>query len=79
MKNQDRVIHETYERKNELESLIYNNKEKLGSTYKNFVNPADVPKLLEMLEQANNWLYSDGENASRGLYLEKIDALRPHF
>jgi molecular chaperone DnaK (HSP70) len=79
MKNQDRVIHETYERKNELESLIYNNKEKLGSTYKNFVNPADVPKLLEMLEQANNWLYSDGENASRGLYLEKIDALRPYF
>lgn len=77
MKNQDRIINETYERKNELESLIINSKDKLTSTYKNFVNPADVPKLLETLEKANEWLYSDGQNASRGLYLEKIDALKP--
>jgi heat shock protein 4 len=57
MKNQDKVIFETYERKNELESLIYNNKEKVGSTYKNFVKPEDVPNLLALLERANTWLY----------------------
>lgn len=79
MKNQDKLIFETYERKNELESLIYNNKEKLSTTYKPFVNPADVPKLLEILENANNWLYDQGQNASRGQYVEKIDQLKPHF
>ena len=68
MKSQDKVIFETYERKNELESFIYNNKEKLSSNYQKFVNPADVPKLLDMLEKANDWLYNDGQNASRGMY-----------
>jgi len=79
MKNQDRVIFETYERKNELESLIYNNKEKLGSSYKNFVKPEDVQNLLTILETANTWLYEEGQNSSKGMYVEKIDSLRPHF
>lgn len=79
MKNQDKLIFETYERKNELESLIYNNKEKLTSTYQKFVNPADVPKLLETLENANTWLYDQGQQASRGQYTEKIDQLKPFF
>jgi heat shock protein 4 len=73
MRNQDKIINETYERKNELESIIYNNKEKLTSTYKNFVKPEDV------LDKANNWLYDQGQNSSRGMYIEKIDELRPHF
>jgi molecular chaperone DnaK (HSP70) len=79
MKNQDKVIYETYERKNELESLIYNNKEKLGSSYKNFVKPEDVPNLLAILERANTWLYDEGQNSSRGMYVEKIEELKPHF
>ena len=79
MKNQDKIIFETYERKNELESLIYNNKEKLGSSFKNFVKPEDVPNLLAILEQANIWLYDEGQSSSRGMYIEKIDSLRPHF
>ena len=34
MLNQDRIILETYERKNELESLIYNWKEKTNGSHK---------------------------------------------
>ena len=79
MKNQDRVIFETYERKNELESLIYNSKEKLSSSYKPFVKPEDVPALLAHLERVNTWLYDEGQNSSRGMYVEKIDELKPHF
>lgn len=58
MVNQDKHLLETYERKNELESLIYNSKEKLGSIYKEFVEAAHVPQILQTLEEANNWLYS---------------------
>ena len=50
MVNQDKLLLETYERKNELESLIYNSKEKLGSSYKDYVNPTDTPAILQALE-----------------------------
>lgn len=34
MLNQDKLIIETYERKNELESMIYNWKEKINGNYR---------------------------------------------
>ena len=43
MVNQDRHLLETYERKNELESLIYNSKEKLNSVYRDFVQAEKIP------------------------------------
>ena len=77
MVNQDRHLLETYERKNELESLIYNSKEKLNSVYKGYVQAEKVPEILKALEEANNWLYSEGQHSTRGMYTQKLDALKP--
>ena len=68
MLNQDRVIIETYERKNELESMIYGWKEKLGDSHKDFAKAEEVPDILAFLEGQKEWLYNDGENSSRGIY-----------
>ena len=37
--NQDKLIIETYEKKNELESTIYNWKEKLTSSHQEYAKP----------------------------------------
>jgi heat shock protein 4 len=39
MMNQDRLIIETYEKKNELESLIYSWRERLTGSHKDYAKP----------------------------------------
>jgi len=58
MCNQDRILIETYEKKNELESLAYNWKEKLKGSHKNFVKPEAIPEIIAFLEQTTEWLYN---------------------
>lgn len=43
MLNQDRIIVETYERKNELESMVYTWKEKLTGSHQTFAEPGSIP------------------------------------
>jgi len=43
MVNQDKLILETYEKKNELESSIYNWKEKLSGSHQRFAKPNEIP------------------------------------
>lgn len=73
MVNQDRIITETYERKNELESMVYTWKEKLVGSHQAYVKPEQIPEILAFLEQMGNWLYDEGASANRGTYIEKID------
>lgn len=49
MLNKDRIILETYERKNELESMLYKWKENLVNSHKDFVKAEDVPAILKLL------------------------------
>lgn len=76
MLNQDRIIVETYERKNELESMVYTWKEKLAGSHQQYAEPNSIPAILQYLEETGNWLYDEGQNASRGTYIEKLDHVR---
>jgi heat shock protein 4 len=57
--------------------LIYNSKEKLGSIFKDFVEASKVPEILQKLDAANDWLYSEGQHSTRGMYTQKLDELKP--
>jgi heat shock protein 4 len=60
MLNQDKLIIETYEKKNELESSIYSWKEKLNNSHKPYAKPESIPDIIAFLEAQNEWLYNDG-------------------
>ena len=49
MLNQDKLIIETYERKNELESLIYSWKEKVGSSHQEFTKEEERVEIISFL------------------------------
>jgi len=49
MVNQDRLILETYEKKNELESTIYSWKEKLNGSHREYAKAEEIPGIIEFL------------------------------
>jgi heat shock protein 4 len=76
MVNQDRLILETYEKKNELESLLYRWKSNLTGSHQEYARPEEIPDIIKFLENENEWLYSDGQNSNRGTYSEKINIVK---
>ncbi|OJA20978.1 hypothetical protein AZE42_11480 [Rhizopogon vesiculosus] len=73
----DKYVMETEDRKNALEEYVYDMRGKLDDRYTAYVQPAEREKLLSMLQDAEDWLYSEeGEDASKSAYVEKLDALK---
>ncbi len=76
MANNDRIVQETYDKKNELESLVYDIRGKLGGVYADYVKPNDSTTIQNLLKENEEWLYGAGSNSSKGVYSSKIDEVR---
>lgn len=68
MLNKDRIILETYEKKNELESMIYKWKENLANSHKEYTKADTIPEILTLLDQNSEWLENEGLHSTRGAY-----------
>mmetsp|Transcript_34036 Transcript_34036/g.39451 ORF Transcript_34036/g.39451 Transcript_34036/m.39451 type:complete len:856 (+) Transcript_34036:147-2714(+) len=78
MSNADRIVQETSDMRNELESYIYDIRDKVSSygslfTYCSEEEKASLPSALETTE---NWLYEDGFDASKSVYAEKLGEIK---
>ncbi len=78
MSVQDRHIKELYSRKNDLETYIYNMRDRCSSgDLANFITQADKDKFMPMLDDMENWLYSDeAETANKSMFVAKLDDLK---
>lgn len=78
MANNDRVIKETSDMRNELESYIYDMRDKVSSTSQ--LGPYGTDAEKEAFTAANeameNWLYEDGFEASKSVYAAKLAELK---
>ncbi|KAF9234310.1 hypothetical protein BU15DRAFT_79198 [Melanogaster broomeanus] len=73
----DKLVQDTEDRKNALEEYVYDTRGKLDDGYPPFVQPAEKTKLLGMLQEGEDWLYSkEGEDATKSAYVGKLDALK---
>ncbi|KAF9234284.1 Hsp70 protein-domain-containing protein [Melanogaster broomeanus] len=73
----DKLVQDTEDRKNALEEYVYDTRGKLDDRYAPFVQPAEKTKLLGMLQEGEDWLYSEeGEDATKSAYVGKLDALK---
>jgi heat shock protein 4 len=75
MGNIDRITHETYEKKNQLESYIYDMRSKLGDVFANYVHPNVKTTFLAELSKVENWLYGEGAKTTKEAYSQKVDEL----
>ncbi|CAM9096880.1 unnamed protein product [Chrysoparadoxa australica] len=77
MAQADRILRETAEKRNELETYIYATRDSLGSSLKPFVTEESAGAFMTQLEEAEEWLYSDeGFDTTKKVYASKLSALQ---
>lgn len=73
---QDRVMEETKDKKNAVEAYVYDMRNKLNDKYHDFVTSSEMPELITKLQEVEDWLYEDGEDETKGVYVAKLDELK---
>jgi len=78
---EDKLVAETEDKKNELESEIYAMRGKIEESYESngyadFASDDEKAKIREKCEQLEDWLYEDGEDATKAQYVAKFEELR---
>jgi len=74
--DQDRVLRETRDKRNELEGYIYDMRNKLSDSLSAYATEVDKANLLEKLNAAESWLYGDGFDEAKSVYQMHLDQLR---
>ena len=76
MTMEDKLVSDTEDKKNELESFIYELRGKIDDDYAEFASDEEKEKVKAKLEQIEEWLYDDGEDSTKAVYISKIDEIR---
>jgi len=78
MANQDRIVRETADMRNELESYIYDMRDKVSSSsyLADFGTDEEKATFTTLQEATENWLYEDGFDAVKSVYAEKLAELK---
>jgi len=69
---QDRIMRETADAMNNLESRVYAMRDDLSMRYSKYVADAEKDTLQAMLTQVEDWLYEDGADADKATYEAKL-------
>ncbi|XP_051869805.1 heat shock 70 kDa protein 4-like [Pristis pectinata] len=73
---QDKLEKERNDAKNALEEYVYESREKLCGIYEKFVSKDEQSKLNLLLEDTENWLYEEGEDQGKQVYIDKLTELK---
>jgi len=76
MTRQDVYEAERLNAKNAVEEYIYEIRGKISDELEEFIQEDDRNKFVLELEDAENWLYEDGEDAEKISYQDKLTALK---
>ncbi|XP_027340175.1 heat shock 70 kDa protein 15-like isoform X2 [Abrus precatorius] len=73
---QDRVMEETKDKKNAVEAYVYDMRNKLNDKYHEFVTDSEREAFTAKLQEVEDWLYEDGEDETKGVYIAKLEELK---
>ncbi|KAG8053155.1 hypothetical protein GUJ93_ZPchr0001g30913 [Zizania palustris] len=73
---QDRVMEETKDKKNAVEAYVYDMRNKLYDKYNDFVMAEEKESFIAKLQEVEDWLYEDGEDETKGVYVAKLEELK---
>ncbi|EED21621.1 Hsp70 chaperone Hsp88 [Talaromyces stipitatus ATCC 10500] len=76
MTMEDKLVADTDEKKNELESYIYELRDKVETDYAEFSSEEEKEKLRAKLTEAEDWLYEEGEDTTKAVYVSKMEEIR---
>lgn len=72
---QDRMMEETKEKKNAVEAYVLDMRAKLEMGHGPFVAATTRDTFMQKLQQTEDWLYDDGEDETKGVYVAKLEEL----
>lgn len=73
---QDRVMEETKDKKNAVEAYVYDMRNKLHDKLQDFVTDSEREEFIAKLQDVEDWLYEDGEDETKGVYIAKLEELK---
>ncbi|KAL2493089.1 Heat shock 70 kDa protein 14 [Abeliophyllum distichum] len=73
---QDRIMEETKDKKNAVEAYVYDMRNKLTDKYQEFVVDSEREQFMAKLQEVEDWLYEDGEDETKGVYIAKLEELK---
>jgi len=78
MSNIDRIYVETGQMRNDLESYVYDMRDKVSSSsgLGKYASPSEKSTLSSSLGKTEDWLYGDGYDATKSAYAEKLSELQ---
>ncbi|XP_050218478.1 heat shock 70 kDa protein 16 [Mercurialis annua] len=72
---QDKIVEQAKERKNALESYVYDMRNKLFNTYRSFANDEEREGISRSFQETEEWLYEDGDDETEDAYSSKLQDL----
>uniref|UniRef100_A0A8B9H175 Heat shock protein 4 like n=1 Tax=Astyanax mexicanus TaxID=7994 RepID=A0A8B9H175_ASTMX len=75
MIEQDKLEKERNDAKNAVEEYVYDLRDKLCGIYEKYISE-DNNRLSLMLEDTENWLYEEGEDQEKQIYIDKLSELK---
>jgi len=76
MASDDRLALETAEKKNAVETYIYDMRGKISDALASFTTEDIASAFSKALDDAENWLYEDGAEQTKSVYVKKLDDLK---
>ncbi|RFU78401.1 heat shock hsp88 [Trichoderma arundinaceum] len=73
---EDKLVADTEEKKNELEAYIYDLRAKLDEQYADLASEDEKSAIRAKLESTEDWLYDEGDDATKGVYISKQEEIR---
>ncbi|XP_056140568.1 heat shock 70 kDa protein 4a [Lampris incognitus] len=73
---QDKLEKERNDAKNNVEEYVYDMRDKLHGALEKFVSEAERDTFSLKLEDTENWLYEDGEDQQKQVYIDKLTELK---
>lgn len=71
----DKLVLDTEHAKNALEEYVYDTRSKLSGAYADFIDIAIKDSYIQTLNDTENWLYEEGEDTTKSVYLSKLEEL----
>ncbi|NWI93046.1 HS105 protein, partial [Pitta sordida] len=73
---QDKLEKERNDAKNAVEEYVYEFRDKLSGPYEKFVCEKDLQGFSALLTETEGWLYEEGEDEAKQVYVEKLEDLK---
>jgi heat shock protein 4 len=73
---QDKLIADTLDRKNAVEAYVYETRDAVDMHLREFISDEDRSQFTSALNDAEDWLYGDGEAGTKSDFVKKLEELK---